>query len=223
MPASDASILQALASFTVTGDYRGSETTFEIWQPGEPEPVARMHQAGSPQSESLESAVNPSFDLLTGPKQDRLAGRVTLGGAWAADGTPVGTVQRRSGLVENVVPGTGLPALLFMGDSQWRVRQDGLPVMTGQRTGLGARVRFNGLTKLVSNSDVLAGRGVLAVVPFTFRFRGRGVRGFEISRPAGQSRLVVTVQDPRIDRRLVLSCVLSINVIDHSHVTHRLR
>jgi hypothetical protein len=222
MLASDASSLQTLASFTVTGDYRGSETAFEVWQPGKPEPVARMHQAGSLESEWLQSAANPTFDVLTGP-HNQLAGRVTLGGAWAADGTPVGTVQRRSGLVENVVPSTGLPALLFMGDSQWRVRQDGLPVMTGQRTGLGARVRFNGLTKLVRNSDVLAGRGLLAAVPFTFRFRGRGVRGFEITRPAGQSRLVVTVQDPRIDRRLVLSCVLSINVIDRSHVAHRLR
>lgn len=225
MPASGPDTLQALTSFTVTAGDRADEASFEVWQPGGRQPVARLRQADpspvSPDSERAGPiATQPSFDVLAGTQLNQFAGRVTLGGAWAPDGTPVGTVKRRSGRLEDLVPSTGLPALLYMGDSQWRVRQDGLPVITGQRSGLGARVRFNGLTNLVSSSDVLADRGAIAGLPFTFRFKARGTEGFEIARPAGQPRLAVTVHDPRINRLLVLSCVLSINVIHRSRVRH---
>lgn len=202
MTASQPGGLQELTSFTVTAEYRRDETTFDIWAPGGHEPAARLHKRGP--------VLNlDRFSVLTGPGLGEPAGQVARNGAWAADGAQIGTVAYQASKTDKALQGPGLYKLRA---KHWRVEQAGLPPLTGGPTGLTARLRFNPVTDAVLNSDVLTGQNPIDyLVPFRFRFDMAGAPGFEISRRAGRSTLHVSVQDPRIDRRLVFACVVYIN------------
>lgn len=207
MTASQPDGLQALTSFTVTADYGRHETTFDIRAPGQREPAARLHKNGP--------VLNlDRFEVLTGPGLAEPAGQVARNGAWAADGTQVGTVAYQVSKTDkklnkswlNPVPAPGLRA------KRWQIEQAGLPPITGGPAGLTGRLRFNAVTDAVLNSDVMVGQNPIDyVVPFKFRFDVAGAPGFEISRHAGRSTLHVSVHDSRIDRRLVFACVVYIN------------
>lgn len=199
--------LQALTSFTVSADYRRQETTFDIRAPGQREPAARLHKNGP--------VLNlDRFQVLTGPGLGELAGQVARNGAWAADGTRVGTVAYQTGKMDKAMDSrwlTPVPTSRLRA-RRWRVEQPGLPPITGAPAGLTTRLRFNPVTDGLLESDVLNGQNPIDyVVPFRFRFDIEGAAAFEISRRAGQSRLRVSVSDPRIDRRLVFACVVFIN------------
>jgi hypothetical protein len=205
--------LQALTSFTVTADYRRHETTFDIWLPDQREPAARLYKDGQFLSRG-------GFDVLTGARLDEPAGRVARNGAWAADGAQIGTIAFASTRLDKkldsnwLTSGMAGPAPPELRARRWRVEQAGLPPLSGGPAGLSSRLRFNGVTDLFLNSDAVSGANpVDYLLPFTFRFGAPGVAGFEISRRAGRSRLHVAVRDPRIDRRLVLACVVCVNVL----------
>lgn len=196
--------LQSLTSFTVTADYHRHATTLDVWPEGRPAPEARLHKDGPVLD------LDP-FRVLTGPRLDEPDGQVSRTGAWAPDGTRIGTVTHLVGRTARKLDRYQVsPAKLQA--SRWRVEQVGLPVVSGGPAGAIGRLRFNALTDFLLESNVLTGHNpVDYLLPFAFRFAGEGLSGFEISRSAGRSRLSVTVHDPRIDRRLVLACVVSVN------------
>lgn len=208
MAASQPAELQALTSFRITADYRRDETTFDIWAPGGREPAARLHKRGPILSRE-------PFCVLTGPGLAEPAGRVARNVAWAADGTQVGTVAYQLTEWDKKLNKPWLSWTPFPGlrARRWRVEQPGLPPITGGPAGL-ARLRFNAITDASLGSDVLgAGSVIDYVMPFRFEFGMEGAPGFGISRRAGRSTLHVSVHDPRVDRRLVFSCAVTINSV----------
>jgi hypothetical protein len=205
--------LQALTSFMVSAEYRRRETTFDIRRQGKREPVARLHK------NSAILSLEP-FQLVTGPQLTEPAGRVTRAGAWAPDGTRIGGVEHveteMTKKLDPVLAGSAGRVSAW----NWRVNQDGLPTLTGRPAGISTRLRFNALTDQLLGSSVLSGHNpVDYVLPFKFQFDAPGVAGFLVSRRAGRPRIDVVVRDARIDRRLVLACVVSI----HSFHTPTLR
>lgn len=202
--------LQSLGSFTVTASFERHKTIFEVWPPRQPEPTARLYKDGPLLSRQ-------PFQLLTGLANGEPSGIVTRRGAWTADGTAVGAVLDGAVVLDRLqglTPGPKLPRW------RWRMEQDGLPVLTGRPAGLAARARFNRVTDFLlqpplDTSFLSFGDYVL---PFRFRFRAGSLAGFDISRRTGQARLHVTVHDPRIDRRLVLACVVSISSTHESTI-----
>jgi len=203
--------LQALTSFTVTADYHQYETAFDVWAPGRSEPAARVYKPAPLMNRD-------PYQVLTGPGLDEPAGHVTRHGAWAADGTPVGTVEYLASRLEKRIKRN----LLFTPERttwRFRVEQPGLPALTGHPAGLATRLRFNAVTGDLLDQNALQALGLAEyVVPFTFRFDAAGATGFEIGRPAGRSRVEVSVSDPRIDRRLVLACVVCVNTLYNTTV-----
>jgi hypothetical protein len=214
MTANQGDGLQALRSFTVTADYHRDQTTFDVWSQGRGDPTARLYKRGPVLSLDR-------FDVLTGPSLDEHVGQVARNGAWAADGTQVGTITYKSSQLDKklnrpwLFPSShsGIRARL------WLVEQPGLPPVSGPPSGAASRLRFNAITDALLVSDVLHGQNpVDYVAPFRFVFDMAGVPGFEIGRRAGRSRLRVSVREPRIDRRLVLACVVCINSLHNPTV-----
>jgi hypothetical protein len=176
--------LRSLTAFRVSARYGRTETTFDVRMPGRPTPVARLFKAGP--YDSLRA-----FHVLTGPDLTDLAGYVTGLAAYAPDRTQVGSVASRSRVLR--------PA-------RWSVEQPGLGTLAAQHAGISA-VRF-----VFPFSIVLSGTVADTVLPFRFCFRSSDSRGFVVSRHTGlRARFTVTVHDPRLDRRLILAAVVSLN------------
>lgn len=198
-----ANALQSLTSFTVTVSYHRNETTFDVHQRGQRAPVARLHKAGP-------YLKREPYQLLTGPDLAEAAGKVSGMGAVAADGSPIGTVSRSVSRVDRIAQGS----TASLRARRWQVDQEGMPPMTGRPVGALTRMRFNTVSDLLLNSDALVGHNPIDyVLPFTFRFSLPGSTAFEVRRKAGRGSYAVSVRDPRVDRRLVLACVLSINAL----------
>jgi hypothetical protein len=198
-----ADVLQSLTSFTVTASYHRHETTFDVRQAGQRDPVARLHKPGP-------YLKREPYQLLTGPQLAEPAGKVSGTGAVTADGSSIGTVGRSVSRVDRIAQGS----TASLRARRWQVEQAGMPPMTGRPAGLLTRLRFNTVTDLLLNSDALVGHNPIDyVLPFTFRFSSLQSMAFEVRRKAGRGSYAVSVRDPRVDRRLVLACVLSINAL----------
>jgi hypothetical protein len=231
--------LLSLTSFTVTVHYRRDETTFEVRQPRQRDPVALLRKPG-PYSRRV------PYQVLTGPGLAEQAGQVSGTGAAAADGSLLGTVTRWGGSrwagqayqpVDDVpvgqastagsaaasgqgapagtgAPAGGDPATGTVRGRQVRVTQPGLPILTGRPSGMLTRLAANPVTDFVLKSDIVPGLDFLDHrAPLAFGFSGRGSAGFTITRRAGRAPYHVHVRDPRIERRLVLACVVSLNSV----------
>jgi hypothetical protein len=167
--------LSELTEFTIATEYGGGRTTLTVHARS---PVALLHRAADYDSRA-------PFQVMAGARLDELVGHVSHRGAWAADRTPLGTLDDRS-----------------LMHSTWTFTQHGLGVLHGSSVGV-ARAQ-----------EKLAAFGVPMldlVVPKRFRFRSAESAGFELVRPAGpKDRFRVHIHDPRVDRLLVLACVASL-------------
>ncbi|WP_055588266.1 hypothetical protein [Peterkaempfera griseoplana] len=172
----------SLDAFTLTADYGRAHTTFDLHTDGQDAPAARMHKEGA------YSSRHP-FQVYGGPGLDRLLGQVTPHSARSADGTPIGRVDHRERLLRH---------------PEWTFVQDGLGRLTGEPAGVGSTLRRG--TPL----HVLLDRPALDTVLATrLRFRAGQSAGFDLTRRAGAAaRYALRIHDPRIDRLLVLACVL---------------
>jgi hypothetical protein len=200
-----AAVLRGLTDFTVRARFQLRRTVLDIHQPGRREPVARM--------------VKPTriyqpvaYELFTGSSLDELAGHLTTGGAVGPDGTTIGIVNRSGGRIPDaaVHPLSGVRQPGSGSDPRfWRVAQLDLPPLTGRVVGLVTWLCFNWITSLLGWLGLIVWPRML--VPLTFDFRGPDGRGFRVM-TAGwyRARVTVRVDDPRVERRLVLACVAAV-------------
>ncbi|WP_158702115.1 hypothetical protein [Kitasatospora sp. MMS16-BH015] len=175
-------MIQQLTEFTVSLDYGRAHTTFLLHVPGQAEPVARMHKEAAYDHAQL-------YEVRTGPGLDRLAGYVSTFFALAPDRSRIGEVNHES--------------------RSWRhdlftFAQAGLAPLTGEPVGLANKAR--------RTLPVLDWGVVDAALRFEMRYRSAESAGFEFAREAGvRASYTVTVHDPRIDRVLLLACLVHFN------------
>lgn len=179
--------IQHLDSFDVTFEFHRNETTWTIRTGGRDAPVARLHK------QAAVNSVKP-FEVHGGPGLDRLLGHVAIGIALGPDGARIGTVahQTLGGLEGGLLT-----------DELWLFRQQDLGVLEGRPVGLGSRARHAfGVGSLVDN-------GVTDVfLEHRLRYSNADTDGFELTRRSGlRSRYDVRIDDPRVNRLLVLSAV----------------
>ncbi len=111
------------------------------------------------------------------------------------------------GATYDVVDAGGSPIGTFRKDfaksllrSTWHVEQPGLGVATGSERSLGVAV----IRRLVE----------IAWLPYHFDFTIDGQPGFTVEKKWGlRDRYVVTIQDPRLDRRLVTAMAIALDAL----------
>ncbi|MCX4747573.1 hypothetical protein OG455_18965 [Kitasatospora sp. NBC_01287] len=173
--------LQGLTEFRVAFGYRREGTGWEIRGRDSADPVARLWKPGPPRG-------SVPFEVYGGAATAELIGLVTSRDAATPDRQVVGRVRRYSG--SNPFADC------------WTFEQFGLGELEGKAAGFGSVVR-NSVSWY--NSDTSIGD---LVAPLSLRFSGAGSAGFRITRPAGPlTRFQVAVEDPAVDRLLVLSVV----------------
>ncbi|GDY33093.1 hypothetical protein [Gandjariella thermophila] len=180
-------MIQSLTSFTVTAHYGRDDTTFDVRSGDGSGPVARAHKASAFDSRA-------PYQVLVGPQLDQPAGFVNAFGAWTTERTKIGTVTSERRL---------------LGRKRWQVNQHDLPSLTGEPIGASAvRYRF-------PFSLVLTNTAADNVLPFKLTFIAPGSDGFVVARSAGvRARFTVTVRDPRLDRRVLLACVIALSLYE---------
>ncbi len=176
---------QNLTQFDIVPDYKVRSTTFEVVAPGREMPVARLHR-----DENV-SAAGPSYRVLAGPALDIPVGVVNESAAGDMNRRRIGTVsaaQIRRGSV-------GLT---------WEVFQDGLGKLFGEQAG----GKFGGVYGLDTVTF-----GLTDLAELRIRFSGEESPGFDLVKPTGiTKRCTFTVHDPRIDRLLLFSCFLCLEM-----------
>ncbi|MGW2095819.1 hypothetical protein [Promicromonospora sukumoe] len=111
------------------------------------------------------------------------------------------------GATYDVVDAGGSPIGTFRKDfakslvrSTWHVEQPGLGVATGSERSIGVAV----IRRLVE----------IAWLPYHFDFLVDGQPGFTVEKKWGlRDRYVVTIQDPRLDRRLVTAMAIGLDAL----------
>jgi hypothetical protein len=208
-----------LSAFTVIVRYRWRRATLEVRSQGSARPVARLLKNGSRRA-------RVAYELYVGPGLTQAGGHITASGAQDAAGWPVGIVNLSGGRVADdaIHPLSGARhGYVRHHPTQWRVVQRGMPPLRGTAEGRVTRLLFNRLTARADHlgglDDVLwqlnpipalaLGLGVF-VAPLTFRFSGGNSAGFRVKVAGGRRRLDVQVDEPRLDRRLVLACVTAL-------------
>jgi hypothetical protein len=201
----EAAGLQALTSFSAVVTLSADRTTLDIRSSDELPPVARMTKAGALRRRA-------AYELFTGPDLTTAAGTLSASGALAADGTPVGIVNlsggRKSDADVHPLSG-GLTAYALDNPTKWRVVQPGLPGLAAEPVDPAARLSYNKVTDAMDR----IGFGVKVpdyLAPMTFRFHAPGCAGFTVTLTSRKARMDVTVQDPRVDRRLVLAVLAAL-------------
>jgi hypothetical protein len=177
-------MIESLTSFTVTVSYGRSDTTFDVRAPGRSAPVARVHKASQYDSRYL-------YHVLAGPNLTEPAGYINSTAAWAADRSKLGTIGSEGGALRR---------------RRWRVDQYGLPALIAHPAGVSA-VRYRFPLSLVLTRTIADN-----VLPFKLAFRAPESHGFVVARATGiRASFTVTVHDTRVDRRLILACVVALN------------
>jgi hypothetical protein len=177
-------VIQSLTSFTVTVHYGRRDTTFDVWGTDRSMPVARVHK--DTQYDSLRL-----YQVLAGPQAGEPAGFVSAAGAWAADRSKLGTISDKG---------------RALGRREWQVDQHDLPTLVGRPIGASS-LRYVFPLSLLLTATIADN-----VLPFKVAFRAPESEGFVVARSAGvRAHFPVTVRDPRIDRRLVLACVVHLS------------
>ena len=188
--------LQALTSFAVRVRLRRDETTLDAVLPGRSEPVARVHKPAAYSSRQ-------PYQMFVGAGLAEPVGFI-------AGFTLFGPDRAQLGKIGDVSGRRGRP--------RWEVERPGLPTMVSRPVGASAsQYRF----PFTLPAAILGG-----LLPFRFSFepsgpsehsgpfepRQAGVGGFVITRRGGiRSRFEVTVDDPLLDRRVVLAAVTTVN------------
>lgn len=187
-------MIQSLDSFTVSVDYGRKHTTFHVCVDGQHAPVVQMRKRGVYDSRYR-------YSVYAGPQLDELVGFVSNVGTEASDGqVKLGRVDHRSG---------GL-----LGKDQWTFAQTDLPVLTGMPKGFSGKLRDSRARSL---AECLSPSIIPAIASSVFDvstsrcllFSAQESTGFELIRRAGlRSRYAVKIHDDRINRLLVLACVV---------------
>jgi hypothetical protein len=131
------------------------------------------------------------WDVYVGPNLDVKIGSLTRFAAYDADGEPVGHITHKRGRFLSIADIT-------------EFHQPGLETLVGEHVGVGAKFRTR------RGSDLMPFSGIVdAATPTKRRFRGDSSAGFDISSPPGViGTWHISVHDPRVNRLLVLSCLL---------------
>ncbi|WP_225846505.1 hypothetical protein [Streptomyces sp. HPF1205] len=205
MAGDEAAELQSLTSFSAEVTLSSERTTLDIRTADGSPPVARMTKAGALRQRA-------AYELFTGPDLKTAAGTLSASGALDAGGAPVGIVNLSGGRKADseIHPlSGGLTTYASDNPTKWRVVQPGLPPLVAEGTDPGARLSYNKVTDAMDR----LGFGVKVpdyLAPMTFRFSAAGCAGFTVTLTSRKSRLDVTVHDPRVDRRLILSCLAAL-------------
>ncbi|MER5642267.1 hypothetical protein ABT095_35660 [Kitasatospora sp. NPDC002227] len=175
-------MIQQLTEFTVTLDYGRAHTTFLVHVDGQKEPVVRVHKDAAYDHTAL-------FEVRTGPGLDQLAGYVTQSYALAPDRSRIGNVNHKNRSWKHDL---------------FTFEQTGLAPLEGEPVGVANKAR-----RILPGLDW----GVVdAALKFEMRFRSAESAGFEFAREAGvRASYTVKVHDPRIDRVLLLACLVHFN------------
>ncbi|MDR1999535.1 MAG: hypothetical protein LBQ06_06295 [Frankiaceae bacterium] len=197
--------LGALRSFSVTIGLHLNETVLDVLEPGASHPVARLRKQAP-----IRALV--AYQLLVGPALADVAALVTPYGAQAPDGAVLGIVNCSGGRTPDADFHPMRRARHTRYDdnpARWRIVQPGLPPLAGQPVGpRGPRSvrRFIDAIEWIGVDLPPTG----ALVRLALRFSAVGSAGFTVRLPARSARFEVAVDDPRIDRRLVLACVAAL-------------
>jgi hypothetical protein len=174
-------VIDSLTSFQIKLSYSRDETAWEVRDNGTDTVAARVRRPGPPEAKV-------PCEVYAGPQFSQLVGLVTARDAAGPDRTVLGRVHsdpHPNPFKERV-----------------QVEQFGLGVLEGKATGLGSLVR-NSVGRFNFDSSM----GDL-VAPLTVQFSGPDGVAFEVTRHAGAlTRFDVTVNDPRVDRLLVLAVI----------------
>ncbi|MGW1914526.1 hypothetical protein ACWCQS_28295 [Streptomyces sp. NPDC002076] len=175
-------MIQSLSSFNITAHYGRAHTTYNVHVDSQKAPTARVHK------DTVFSSLS-EYQVYTGPGLDQLVGYVNSVGAKSIDRTPLGKVEMRKRV--------GL-------EDQLTVIQNGLGELTAEPVGVSTKLRRDSrLVNLVATPA--------SEFAFTTRlhFRSAESAGFELTRRRGvRARYAVTVHDDRVDRLLILACVV---------------
>ena len=199
--------LHNLTTFKATVDHRLHETVVDILAPGTRQPVARLAKAGP--------MIRPgAYVLLTGPGLAEVTAHLTPSGAQHVDGAPIGVINlsgsARTDAAIHPLNGSRHSPVVH-NPARWRVVQPGLPVLTGKALG-STRLHHNRIADLQD-------RPYLDMIPYPvpnllmlmrFRFSAPDSAGFTVQYRRGRPHIEVTVNEPRLDRRLVFAAITAL-------------
>lgn len=175
-------MIQSLNSFTVHPHYGRSSTTFDICLDRGRAPVVRAHKDGAYDGVR-------QYEVHAGPELDQLIGYVASFDAWSVGRSQLGEVRHRFRILHH---------------TQWIFAQKGLGELVGEPVGVSSRLRRGS-----SLSTILDNPATDVVFSSRFHFRSPESAGFELTRLRGlRARYAVKVCDDRVDRLLVLACVV---------------
>lgn len=178
--------LDSLTDFTLLPEYHRDRTLYHVHAKTAGGAVALLR------SDDIYDSGRP-LQVLTGPGLDQPAGWVSWSGAKNADGTVLGKVSRKRGVVRK---------------DAWIFAQHGLPELQGERPGVVGAMRETLPARMV------LGEGLKdTALSLRLRFSAPGCDGFEFTRPPGlRAKYRVRVRDERISRLLAIACVIHYNV-----------
>lgn len=195
-------LIQGLTTCAVTVGYRLDQTVLDVWRPEQPRPVARLAKNGPIRARA-------AYQLFVGPELNQVAGQVSPSGALDVTGAPVGLVNLSGGRVADgdIHPMSGARhSYVVHNPAQWRIVQTGLPLLTGEAVGRATRMCFNRLTDLGERTGFELPTPDF-LVTLHFRYGAPESPGFAVKVSQRKARFDVTIEDPRIDRRLVFACL----------------
>ncbi|MFI6045621.1 hypothetical protein ACIA8C_28610 [Nocardia sp. NPDC051321] len=188
--------LAELSEFSVVPTYRVRSTTFDVFPAESKDAVARMRR-----DESFFGAELEPYDVYAGPGLEERVGTVNLRFAVDLDGKRVGEVTS-----ERIRWGS-------LGHVR-EFRQDDLGVLTGEQVGLGAVFARRRGMRFIPLADMAND-----VARVHVRYRGPDSAGFDVVKPMGISkRCHFSVHDPRINRLLLLSCFIRMEMEEGTDV-----